>query len=357
MDRTAARLRVHPGMHAQLPPGVCSQVIPPPWWTHLAAWKVGLALGACATLGACAVALLPLSTSNLTSHPQPSSQYADALARFEQVRVQNGCAVNPVCHSRLLTHGKTMNHVVILLHGVTNCPQQFVALGQLLFDRGANVLIPRMPHNGLANRMTHDLQNLRASELAAFTDTLVDIAAGLGKRITIVGLSAGGILAAWAAQHRSEITRAVIVAPSFAILRMSPLPQRLVQNLFVRLPPISRVDAAKVALRKPTHTALRNNTRSTGEIMRLGLATERAARVAPPVARSVVVVTNAADVTVDNTVTAQIVEHWRARGHSGIDTYAFHRDAHLPHDLIDPDQPGGCVDCVYPVLLDLIERI
>jgi hypothetical protein len=90
--------------------------------------------------------------------------------------------------------------------------------------------------------------------------------------------------------------------------------------------------------------------------MRLGLAIERAAKAAPPVARSVVVVTNAADVIVDNTVTARIVERWRASGHTRIDTFAFNLDAHLPHDLIDPDQPDGCMDCVYPVLLDLIER-
>ena len=355
MGRTAFQPRAQRTNQAspQPPASPHGGVIPRLSWKQASAWKV---LSAGVTLGACAVAFWPISTSKLTSHAEPSAEYAEALARFEQLRAQDGSNVNPICASRLLTHGTSTERVVVLLHGVTNCPQQFVAFGESLFARGYNVLIPRMPHNGFADRMAEDLRNLRANELAAFADTVVDIATGLGTHVTIVGLSAGGILAAWAAQYRGEIARAVIVAPSFAILHMSPLRRWVVQNLSVRLPPIPRVDSGEFALRKPRHTSLRNNSRAIGEVMRLGLATYRAAKVAPPAARSLVVVTNAADATVDNTVTTRVVERWRAAGHTDIDTYTFPGEPRLPHDMIDPDQPEGRVERVYPVLLDVIER-
>jgi alpha-beta hydrolase superfamily lysophospholipase len=32
--------------------------------------------------------------------------------------------------------------------------------------------------------------------------------------VTVVGLSAGGLVAAWAAQYRSELDKAVLIAPS-----------------------------------------------------------------------------------------------------------------------------------------------
>jgi hypothetical protein len=48
-----------------------------------------------------------------------------------------------------------MKHV-----GVTNCPQRYAVLGQMLFERGANVLIPRMPKNGYADIETDALHHL-----------------------------------------------------------------------------------------------------------------------------------------------------------------------------------------------------
>ena len=45
----------------------------------------------------------------------------------------------------------------------------------------------------------------------------VDIAAGLGDQVTIAGLSAGGVVAAWAAQHRRDVHRAVLIAPSLGV--------------------------------------------------------------------------------------------------------------------------------------------
>src|ERR1019366_2135927 len=56
----------------------------------------------------------------------------------------DGPNVNPLCRTRLYTHGHRTERALLLLHGFTNCPQQFDALGKRFHDDGWNVLIPRM---------------------------------------------------------------------------------------------------------------------------------------------------------------------------------------------------------------------
>ncbi len=65
-------------------------------------------------------------------------------------------------------------------------------------------------------RLTTELAGLTAEELVAFSDEVVDIAHGLGEHVTLVGLSLGGKLVLWAAQHRADLDRAVVMAPLVA---------------------------------------------------------------------------------------------------------------------------------------------
>ena len=86
--------------------------------------------------------------------PDPATDYDDALRRVAAVEARDGAAIAPECRTRLLTHGARAARAVVLLHGLTNCPEQFRALGERLYERGANVYIPRLPEHGLADRMT-----------------------------------------------------------------------------------------------------------------------------------------------------------------------------------------------------------
>ena len=79
---------------------------------------------------------------------------------------------------------------------------------------GDNVLILRLPRHGMADRKVENLSPLKAEELRDCADTSVDIACGLGQKVYVCGLSAGGTLAAWIVQNRSEVTRAVLIAPA-----------------------------------------------------------------------------------------------------------------------------------------------
>ena len=62
-------------------------------------------------------------------------------------------------------------------------------------------------------------------------------------------------------------------------------------------------------------------------------------------------ITNAGDPSVDNALTAGVVDAWREWG-VDVATYQFPADLELEHDLIDPSKQTQPV--VYPRLVELI---
>jgi carboxylesterase len=293
---------------------------------------------------------------HLTSHPHPARDYGDAVRRIQALRAQEPPGMNPVCHLLFMTHGQKTERAIVLVHGYTNCPQQFRALGERLYDLGYNVLIPPLPRHGLADRATRELRRLTAEELATYGDEVIDIAQGLGEQVTLLGFSAGGVVAAWASQHRRDIHLGVIISPGFGVTQ---IPTRLITpavNLLTRLPdfylwwdPTLR-DASGLP-----HAYAGYSTRGIAQVMRLGLAARAEAERTPPAARSILVITNAGDRTVDNALVYQVTATWRKQG-ANLRTYEFAADLRLEHDFIDPGQPYQRVEVVYSVLVDLIAK-
>lgn len=145
------------------------------------------------------------------------ASYADALARVAALRERDAAeALHPNAHLRLLTHGRRTERAIVFLHGITSSPPQFFELGELFHARGYNVLIPRMPHHGLRDRMGPALGRFTGRDLVQYTCEALDAAAGLGQHVTLAGLSVGGVAVAWAAQYRADVHQAVLIAPSFA---------------------------------------------------------------------------------------------------------------------------------------------
>ena len=279
-----------------------------------------------------------------------------------------GCAILPpdddVCRTRGLLHGRKTAQVVILVHGLTNCPQQWAPFAELLHARGCNVLLPRMPRHGLADRLTAEPSRLRAEELRDFADRIVDVAAGLGERVTIVGLSAGGIVAAWTAQYRPEVAKAVLIAPSLGFGRYGQWLQLVFMNLMLALPDVETHNLSRFmgvsgfirAERPMPYAYIGWSSRALGEVLRLGMATARAAVHTRPACQHLVVITNANDMAVSNQLTRQLVSLWQARGLHRVEYFELEKEQGLPHDLIDPNNPEQRIDLVYPILLDLVTR-
>jgi carboxylesterase len=301
--------------------------------------------------------LRPVDTAGLTSRPLPAATYAEAMARGEALLGRDGTQINPICRSRLLTHGQRTASAIVLLYGFTNCPQQFAALGQQLYERGYNVVIPRQPHHGLANRLTEELALLTAEEMAVAADEAVDIDHGLSDRVSVMGLSTGGVMTAWLAQERADVVHhAVVLVPLFGrdgpTLLARPTTQLalLLPNQFIWW----SEEAKRTATTDTFHAYPRYSTRAGGEVMRLGEAVLQAAERAPPRAQAMTVVTVENDNRVGNALTSLLVQRWQAR-QALVMTYQFPAHQRILHDLIDPSQAEQRIDIVYPKLIELLK--
>ena len=288
----------------------------------------------------------------------PATDYETALARLALVQAQEEAEgnLNPVCCSKALTHGRKTDRVIILMHGMTNCPQQFVELAPKFYEQGYNVLIPRMPHNGLVDPDTDDLRYLKSAELRDCCNTMVDIACGLGEHITYLGLSVGGLMAAWVAQYRDDVNKAVIIAPSFTISpHLGVGLSKVIMHLFLILPNImtQRLRPFKDG---PDHNYLGFASRGLGEMMRFGFSIYDTSKKSSAAAHSVLMITNAADAAVNNKIPLEIAKNWQANGLKHLEKYEFDAKYKLIHDIIDPGQKLQNIAVSYPILLDLLVR-
>jgi pimeloyl-ACP methyl ester carboxylesterase len=294
----------------------------------------------------------PANIPDLSANPDPANDYAQAVARIEAMQATEPADMNPLCRLQFLTHGQQVEKAVVFVHGYSNCPHQFRELGQRFYNAGYNVLTVPMPHHGRANRNTSAHKELKAEELAVYADKVVDIAQGLGEEVVMVGLSVGGLATAYAAQYRDDLDYAVLIAPAFGY---QPIPAAItpgVMNLLLGQPFDPYLPIAPNNDDLP-HGYTRFYLPSLAETLRLSYAIQAEARQNPPAAGRILVITNANDNSVNNHMTAAVVDQWREQG-AQLATYEFAKELELEHDLIDPLQSEQRVDIVYPRLVELI---
>jgi esterase/lipase len=293
---------------------------------------------------------------SLLSHPHPAADYAEALERLAALQARDGPEVHPRGHTLFLTHGATTERVVVWFHGYTDSPNQFAALAQLCFERGWNVLVPRMPYHGLSDPMTPDTALLTAEILARSADEALDIAAGLGQQVVVGGLSMGGVISAWLAQQRREVELAVLLAPAFGAYVIPASLTRLVGEAYARLPntfewwdPIN-----KEGIKQPEISYARYAMRGIAAFLRLSYAMQDLARQSPPMAKRIWVITSETDTAISQPVVKQVVKLWRAQGVQ-VQMHRFSADLNLDHNFVDPGHPKQRVDVVFPVILAALE--
>lgn len=291
----------------------------------------------------------------LCAHPRPAGSYAEALKRATALQGKDSDEVHPLARTVLMSHGRRTERAIVFFHGYTNSPAQFHRLGEAFYERGYNVLIPRLPHHGLSDRLTAEHALLTADELSALADEAVDIAVGLGEQVTVAGLSMGGVMAAWVAQERPEPVRVVPIAPGLGVRAVPGWLTRAATHMMLRMPNVFLWwdPVLKDKAPGPPSTYPRYSTHALGQMLSLSASVRARAKKAAPAAPSIVVVTNANDLSVDNGAARRLVALWRAQG-GHVETYEFPGHLGLPHDLIDPAQPGQRIDIVYPVLIELL---
>ena len=322
------------------------------------ALRISAAVAAALLLGG-AWLLRPLHFDDLVSDPNPAQSYDEAMERWERKQAEE--AKQPLHaggRTIVLTHGYQTDRVFVLLHGLTNAPRQFRELGEKLFATGANVVIPRLAHHGLADRMTATHAALTAQDLIDYAQYGVDIAQGLGRKVTVVGLSISGISAAWLAQNRNDIDEAFLLAPLFGpAVVPDPLTPAITAAL-TRLPNKMMWWDPRVRenLPGPPYNYPRFPTRALGEALRLGLQTAQPDQALRVNRLGVILTEN--DKAVNNTRTRRLVEEWHAASpDTEIFIYEFPAAENIPHDFIDPLQPDARTDKVNALLVEWLTGI
>jgi len=291
------------------------------------------------------------------SPSRPAADYAAAMTRVAALQAKDGPDVREDSRTRLWTRGEKTDRVIVYYHGYTNAPPQFNQMGEDFFQRGYTVLVPRLPYHGLRDPLTKEQEKLTAAELAQLTQETVDIAQGLGAKVTIAGLSAGGVMAAWAAQNRADIDLAVGMAPAAGL----PFVPQWVSTLFRKASPhlpsmyIWWDPRVKAKINRPAHAYPRFSTRGLAEVFRLGREVLDAAGMTAPAARRILSVTSAFDTAVHLPTVHRLETRWKEHG-ANIRTYEFARDLKIWHDMIDPTSPTQQIAITYPVLIDLITQ-
>ncbi|SCF07292.1 carboxylesterase [Micromonospora coriariae] len=159
--------------------------------------------------------LWPLGRSEPRGAPADPLDFAAATRVAENIVSAEAAdpLLRPESRSRLLSHGSRTGRSVLLLHGYTHAPDQYDELAEEFFARGYNVWVPRAPHHGTVDRRAH--HQVEAGELTTYAAESLTVAAGLGDEVGVVGISGGGVLAAWLAQVRGDVVRRVLLLSPF----------------------------------------------------------------------------------------------------------------------------------------------
>ncbi|MDQ2993279.1 MAG: alpha/beta fold hydrolase [Candidatus Eremiobacteraeota bacterium] len=284
-----------------------------------------------------------------------SDVFTGAQRLLERILERDHDQVGEAGRTLALIHAARTARSAVLFHGLSASPMQFVQIARGLHERGYNVIVPRLPRHGYADRMSDAQATMRADDLKATALAALEAARGLGERVTVAGFSLGGLLAAWAAQTQ-EIEHAVPIAP---FLGIAFVPSRFGANLTraaLYLPNVFNWwDPVLREKQMPAHGYPRYATHALAQAMLLSHELFEAAATAPPKARSIMLVTNSHEAAVNNRAARKLAGLWHASKSSGFETYQF-TDLPISHDIIEPLHHPEIVEKVYPILIELLDR-
>jgi alpha-beta hydrolase superfamily lysophospholipase len=262
------------------------------------------------------------------------TQARSAIERLQALERSDG-RIASEGYTRLLEHGVPTERAIIFFHGFTNCPEQFAELGRRFHAKGDTVYIPRLPHHGYRDRRTRALAGVTHRDLQLAAVEAVILGASLGRRVHVVGLSLGGLLAAWTGQTL-DVAGAIAIAPLLSLAMPGWLNAafpgliRALPDIYLWWDPLHRGGSS----RTPPHAYPGFPSRALGA--QFGLCEElvRRMRAEKPRTPFAALVLNDRDNVVSNTVAHSLFRHWQEAGASIVELQLS--DLHAHHDIIDP---------------------
>ena len=279
---------------------------------------------------------------------------ATSWERLARLLARDHSAVGDKGRTIVHHHGERRPRAVVLLHGLTASPSQFERYARDLFDRGHNVVVPRLPGHGHADRMSTALARMNPEALFEAADDYVAIGGELGERVTIAGFSFGGLIAAWAAQHYG-VDRAVLIAPFLGVSWVPSIAMGAVSELLLRVP--NQYHWWNPFLRErqmPAHGYPRFPTHAIARMYRIARSLLERAGSSAPAASRIVLVTNSREASVNNAAIRRLYRVWRGQRGDDVEL-AVLEGLPLSHDVVEPLRHAELAKRAYPFLLDRID--
>jgi pimeloyl-ACP methyl ester carboxylesterase len=286
--------------------------------------------------------------------PRPAADRAEAEARFAALCARDDELVASWGQSKWFEQPQRVPLAVVLLHGFTSSPAQFVTLGEQLMARGHSVVIPRLPGHGDADRTDTRLKKARAEDWLAIAGEAVDIARGLGERVAVTGISLSGAIAVWLAWRRRDLARAVGLSPMIGVKGWAPLVDALAARALAALPDKDlKWDPVGDGRQITQHSYPRFPTHGLAQCLRIGWDLYAGARNEAPPRGTAAFLLNANDPAVSNEMTNEIARRWNVL-EAEVECATLNDLPHI-HDIADPENPYQRVGEVYPKLIDMLE--
>jgi len=274
-------------------------------------------------------------------------------ALLDRLRGRDHERVGEAGRTMLLLHGEVRPLSIVLFHGLSASPTQFIRFAHELHGKGHNVIVPRLPRHGHRNRLSDALARLTADELRHFARESVELAGGLGDKVVVGGFSIGGLISTWIAQ-RYAVERVVAIAPFFG---MSWMPNRWMSSfarLMLAMPnrfgwwdPIAREK------QQPEHGYPRYATHALAQAYLLAHEVMASAS-AGIAAKKLIFVTNSRETAVNNRAVRKLEERMRAVDPTRLEHVVL-TGIPYSHDIIEPLRHPDIADAVFPQLLNLLE--
>lgn len=286
---------------------------------------------------------------------QPARTFEEAQARIATVQALDNDTIRPGSGMHFCSQGRKAEHAIVFYHGYTNAPPQYDRLGEELFQRGYNVLTPRIPYHGVSDPLTDEQGKLTSEDLVKTIQESVDIAQGLGDHVTVCGISCGGVMTLWAAQYRSDVDLALCIAPSAGL----PFVPMWISSVFRNVAPSMKNryiwwdPRVKAEIVGPPYAYPRFSTHALAQIFRLARLVYTASENMPARAKRIKAITSDFDTAVKNSITYAMLDQWERHGRT-IERYTFPAAQKVWHDMIDPNQSFQQVDLTYPVILRML---
>ena len=303
-------------------------------------------------------AVLLMRVPDFQSIPNPAKTFDEAKTFFENLRRDEAkLPLSAEGYSRLLDHGTKTPRAIVLLHGLTNCPEQFLPLARILHAQGANVIIPRARYAGFADRLNTIQGYQSGQDLLDQAAVGLDIAEGLGERVSVVGLSGSAIAAVWMAQHRDGVNEMVLIAPFFSL---DSIPAPLIDAgaaFLSQAPNFYRWwdSEKKENLAGPKYAYPRFGTRCMASTIQLSRNVRENLAILPPRMKAIHFLLTASDTAANNPVTKKIAAALAQTHSAHVTIEEFPAELKIPHDMIDPSQPHANTEIAYKKILELLD--